>query len=234
MKFTAYERSLQGTGASRRLRLSGKVPGIVYGAGEPQMIELDHNALYFALKKEAFHSSVLEMDLGGKVAQVLLRDFQMHAYKQIVQHIDFQRVDANTRLRKKVPLHFAGEETSPAVKTDACVVNHVATEVEVECLATALPEFINVDLSGLVKGKSLHVSDLKFPAGIKAVKHGTQNPVVVSVAEPKVEAVDAAEDAAAAEKAAAAPAKGKGGKAAPAKPAAGAAAAAPAAAAKKK
>ena len=232
MKFTAYERSLQGTGASRRLRLSGKVPGIVYGAGEPQMIELDHNALYFALKKEAFHSSVLEMELGGATAQVLLRDFQMHAWKQIVQHIDFQRVDASTRLRKKVPLHFSGEEGSPAVKTDNCVVNHVATEVEVECLATALPEFIAVDLSGLVKGKSLHVSDLKFPAGIKAVRHGTQNPVVVSVAEPKVEAADAAEDAAAAEKAAAAPAKGKGGKAAPAKPAAGAAA--PAAAAKKK
>ena len=233
MKFTAYERSLQGTGASRRLRLAGKVPGIVYGAGEPQTIELDHNALYFALKKEAFHSSVLEMELGGKVSQVLLRDFQMHAYKQIVQHIDFQRVDANTRLRKKVPLHFSGEETSPAVKTDSCVVNHVATEVEVECLATALPEFIDVDLSGLVKGKSLHVSDLKFPAGTKAVKHGTKNPVVVSVAEPKIEAVDAAEDAAAAEKAAAAPAKGKGGKAAPAKPAAGAAAPAAAPAKKK-
>jgi large subunit ribosomal protein L25 len=216
MKFTAYERSLQGTGASRRLRLSGKVPGIVYGAGEPQMIELDHNALYFALKKEAFHSSVLEMELAGKTAQVLLRDFQMHAYKQIVQHIDFQRVDANTRLRKKVPLHFSNEENSPAVKTDKCLVNHVATEVEVECLATALPEFISVDLGDLVKGKSLHVSDLKFPAGIKAVRHGTQNPVVVSVVEPKVDAVDAAAEAAAAEAAAAAPAKGKGGKPAPA------------------
>jgi large subunit ribosomal protein L25 len=216
MKFTAYERSLQGTGASRRLRLSGKVPGIVYGAGEPQMIELDHNALYFALKKEAFHSSVLEMDLGGKTSQVL-RDFQMHAWKQIVLHVDFQRIDANTRLRKKVPLHFSGEENSPAVKTDKCLVNHVATEVEVECLATALPEFVSVDLSDLVKGKSLHVSDLKFPAGIKAVRHGTQNPVVVSVVEPKVDAVDAAAEEAAAAAAAAAPAKGKGGKAAPAK-----------------
>jgi large subunit ribosomal protein L25 len=214
MKFTAYERSLQGTGASRRLRLSGKVPGIVYGAGEPQMIELDHNALFFALKKEAFHSSVLEMEVAGKTSQVLLRDFQMHPWKQIVQHIDFQRVDATTRLRKKVPLHFSGEENSPAVKADKCLVNHVATDVEVECLATALPEFVSVDLSDLVKGKSLHVSDLKFPAGIKAVRHGTQNPVVVSVVEPKVDAVDAAAEAAAAEAAAAAPAKGKGGKAA--------------------
>ena len=206
MKFVAYERTQQGTGASRRLRISGKVPGIVYGAGEPQMIELDHNALYFALKKEAFHSSVLEMEIGGKTSQVLLRDFQMHAWKQLVQHVDFQRVDATTRLRKKVPLHFAGEENSPAVKTDKCLVNHVATEVEVECLATALPEFINVDLSDLVKGKSLHVSDLKFPAGIKAVRHGTQNPVVVAVTEAKVEEEAPAADAAAAAAAPAAPA----------------------------
>jgi large subunit ribosomal protein L25 len=225
MKFTAYERSLQGTGASRRLRISGKVPGIVYGAGQPTMIELDHNALYFALKKEAFHSSVLEMELNGKTEQVLLRDFQMHAWKQIVMHIDFQRVDATTRLRKKVPLHFSGEENSPAVKTDKCLVNHVANEVEVECLATALPEFIAVDLSELVKGKSLHVSDLKFPAGIKAVRHGTQNPVVVAVTEPKVEEEAPAADAAAAP---AAPAKGKGGKAAAPAKAAAAPAAAPA------
>jgi len=229
MKFVAYERTQQGTGASRRLRISGKVPGIVYGAGEPQMIELDHNALFFALKKEAFHSSVLEMEIGGKTSQVLLRDFQMHAWKQLVQHVDFQRVDATTRLRKKVPLHFAGEENSPAVKTDKCLVNHVATEVEVECLATALPEFINVDLSDLVKGKSLHVSDLKFPAGIKAVRHGTQNPVVVAVTEPKVEEEAPAADAAAAAAAPAAPAKGKGGK-----PAAAPAAAKPAEAPKKK
>ncbi len=226
MKFVAYERKLQGTGASRRLRNSGKVPGIVFGAGEPAMIELDHNALFFALKKEAFHSTVLEMDLAGKTSKVLLRDFQVHAWKQQVLHVDFQRVDETTRLRKKVPLHFSGEENSTAVKTDHCIVGHVATEVEVECLATALPEFVAVDLSGLVKGKSLHVSDLKFPEGIKAVKHGTQNPVVVSVTEPKVE-----EEAPAAEAAPAAPVKGKGGKAAPAK---AAPAAAPAAAAKKK
>jgi large subunit ribosomal protein L25 len=218
MKFVAFERTLQGTGASRRLRISGKVPGIVYGAGEPTMIELDHNALYFALKKEAFHSTVLEMELAGKSSQVLLRDFQMHPYKQLVMHIDFQRVDASTTLRKKVPLHFSGEENSPAVKTDKCLVNHVANEVEVECLATSLPEFISVDLSDLVKGKSLHVSDLKFPAGIKAVRHGTQNPVVVAVTEPKVEEEAPAAEAAAAA-APAAPAKGKGGKpaAAPAK-----------------
>ena len=187
MKFVAYERTLQGTGASRRLRRADKVPGIVYGAGQPALIELDHNALFFALKKEAFHSSLLEMELAGKTEQVLLRDYQMHPFRPIVLHVDFQRVDATTTLRKKVPLHFAGEENSPAVKTDKCLVNHVANEVEVECLATALPEFINVDLSELVKGKSLHVSDLKLPAGIKAVRHGTQNPVVVAVTEAKAE-----------------------------------------------
>ena len=187
MKFTAYARTQQGTGASRRLRHAAKVPGIVYGAGTPTMIELDHNALFFALKKEAFHSSMLEMELDGKVQKVLLRDFQMHAYKPMVLHVDFQRVDETTRLRKKVPLHFSGEENSPAVKTDKCLVNHVATEIEIECLASQLPENVSIDLSGLVKGQSLHVSDLKLPAGIKAVKHGTQNPVIVSVTVPKVE-----------------------------------------------
>ncbi|MBK1689035.1 50S ribosomal protein L25/general stress protein Ctc [Rubrivivax gelatinosus] len=187
MKFTAFERSVQGTGASRRLRNAAKVPGIVYGAGEPKMIELDHNALFFALKKEAFHSSILEMELAGQVEKVLLRDFQMHAWKPIVMHVDFQRVDETTRLRKKVPLHFEGEENSPAVKTDKCVISHVATELEIECLASQLPEFVTIDLSGLVKNQTLHLNDLKLPAGIKAVRHGTLNPAIVSVALPKVE-----------------------------------------------
>ena len=187
MKFTAYERTLQGTGASRRLRHAAKVPGIVYGAGTPKMIELDHNALFFALKKEAFHSSILEMELAGQTEKVLLRDFQMHAFKPIVMHIDFQRIDETTKVRKKVPLHFSGEENSPAVKTDKCLVSHVRLELEIECLASQLPEFVAIDLSNLVKGTSLHTSDLKLPEGIKAVKHGTQNPVIVAVTVPKIE-----------------------------------------------
>jgi len=187
MNFTAYERTLQGTGASRRLRNASKVPGIVYGAGEPKMIELDHNALFFALKKEAFHSSILEMELAGKTEKVLLRDYQMHAYKPVVMHVDFQRIDETTKLRKKVPLHFHGEDNSPAVKTDKCLVSHVRTDLEIECLASELPEFVNIDLSGLVKGTSLHASDLKMPAGIKAVKRGTLNPVIVAVTLPKAE-----------------------------------------------
>ena len=206
MKFTAFERTLQGTGASRRLRNAQKVPGIVYGAGTPAMIELDHNALWFALKKEAFHSSILEMELGEKVQKVLLRDFQMHPFRPIVLHVDFQRVDETTRLRKKVPLHFSGEDESPAVKTDHGVVSHVRTELEVECLASQLPEFITIDLSGLVKGQSLHVSDLKLPEGIRAVKHGTLNPVIVSVGAPRVE------EEVAPVAAVVAPEKGKGAK----------------------
>ena len=227
MKFTAFERSLQGTGASRRLRMGGKVPGIVFGAGNPAMIELDHNALYFALKKEAFHSSILEMELTGVTQKVLLRDFQMHPWKQQVLHIDFQRVDDTTKLHKKVPLHYSGEENSVAVKTDHCLVSHVSTEVEIECLATQLPEFIAVDLSGLTKGQSLHVSDIKMPDGIKAVRHGTLDPVIVAATPPKVEEEAASADAAAA---AAPAAPAKGGKAAPAKDAK----AAPAKDAKKK
>jgi len=207
MKFVAFERTQQGTGASRRLRSANKVPGIVYGAGTPAMIELDHNALFFALKKEAFHSSILEMELSGNVQKVLLRDYQMHPWKQIILHIDFQRVDERTRVHKKVPLHFVNEENSVAVKTDKCLVNHVMTEIEVECLASQLPEFITVELGDLVKGQSIHVSDLKLPPRTKLVKRGNVNPVIVSATPPRVE--EEVVEAAVVVAAAAAPAKGK-------------------------
>jgi len=186
MKFTAYERTLQGTGASRRLRNAQKVPGIVYGAGKASMIELDHNALWHALKKEAFHASILEMDVGGSVSKVLLRDVQYHPFRQLVQHIDFQRVDARTRMTVKVPLHFKGEEESTAVKLDHNLVNHVMTELQVNCLPADLPEFIEVDLSGLTKNATLHVNDIKLPKGVKFVSHGKQNPVIVSAVPPLV------------------------------------------------
>lgn len=223
MKFTAFERNLQGTGASRRLRNKGLTPGIVYGGtGEPKLIELDHNALWHALKKEAFHSSILEMELAGATSKVLLRDVQMHPFKQLVVHIDFQRVEANTKLHMKVPLHFSGEEESAAVKLDHCLVNHVITELDISCLPADLPEFIAVDLSGLKKGTSLHLADIALPKGVAAVTHGKKNPVIVSVVTPAAEAsAEASADASAATPAAA-PAK--------AAPAAGKAAAAPAAA----
>ena len=189
MKFVAFERKLQGTGASRRLRNADKVPGIVYGgAATPSLIELDHNALFHALKKETFHSSILDMELNGKSEQVLLRDYQLHPFRRIVLHIDFQRVDATTTITKKVPLHFVNEENSPAVKTDKCLVNHVVTELRISCLAQALPEFLTVDLNNLTKGQALHVSDLQLPAGVKVVTQGKPNPVIVSTSMPVEEA----------------------------------------------
>ncbi|WP_374659202.1 50S ribosomal protein L25/general stress protein Ctc [Inhella sp.] len=204
MKFVAFERSLQGTGASRRLRNTGRVPGIVFGAGEPAKIELDHNALWHALKKEAFHSSILDMELAGKESKVLLRDVQMHPWKQQILHVDFQRVDNTTKITKKVPLHFVKEAESVAVKTDKCTVSHILNELEITCVAVELPEFIEVDLSGLTKGHSVHVNDLKLPAGVKVVTHGKPNPVVATPVEPKVEEIVVA--------AAPAPAKGKDAK----------------------
>ena len=223
MKFVAFERAMQGTGASRRLRITGRTPGIVYGGtGEPILIELDHNALWHAIKKEAFHASILEMELGGNEQKVLLRDLQMHPYKQQVLHIDFQRVEARTRLTMKVPLHYSGEEESPAVKAENCLVNHVLTDLTISCFPADVPESIDIDLSGLKKGSPLHLKDIKLPKGVKFVAKGQDNPVLVSVSAivEEVEAVPA--DGAAAPVDAKAGAKGG-------KPAAKTAAAAPAA-----
>ena len=215
MKFVAYERTQQGTGASRRLRNAAKVPGIVYGAGKPTMIELDHNALFFALKKEAFHSSLLEMELGGKTETVLLRDYSMHAFKPIVMHVDFQRVDEKTTLRKRVPLHFVNEEVSEAVKTDKCFINKAMSELEIECLAQKLPEFITIDLAGMKKGDSIHARDLKLAEGIKLVRHGRKDITLVSAVAPRAEAEETAAETPAA--AAAAPAAADAKAKAPAK-----------------
>ena len=230
MKFVAFERAKQGTGASRRLRNSGKTPGIVYGGeGQPQLIELDHNALWHALKKEAFHSSILEMELGGNEGKVLLRDVHYHPYKPQIVHVDFQRVDANTRLHMKVPMHYKNEEESQAVKLEHCLVNHVITELDISCLPADLPEFIEVDLSGLKKGVSLHLNDITLPKGVKAVTHGKPNPVLVSVVTTAAEESSASAEAAApAADAAAKPAGKAAGKSAPAKDAKAAAAPAPA------
>ena len=192
MKFVAFERAKQGTGASRRLRITGRTPGIVYGGtGDALLIEIDHNALWHAIKKEAFHASILEMELGGKDHKVLLRDLQMHPFKQQILHIDFQRVEAKTKMTVKVPLHYSGEEESPAIKAENCLANHVLTELTVSCFPADIPEFIAVDLSGLKKGSSLHVKDITLPKGVKFVAKGQVNPVLVSVT-AIVEEVEAA------------------------------------------
>ena len=202
MKFVAFERAKQGTGASRRLRNAGKVPGIVYGGeGEPQLIELDHNALWQAIKKEAFHSTVLDMELAGKTAKVLLRDLQIHPFKQQILHIDFQRVSAKQKIHMKIPLHYSGQEESNAVKIDKALVNHILNELEVSCLPADLPEAINIDLSKLEKGATLTLKDIALPKGVEPVLHGhtAEDTVLVSVVMPAAEEPEAPDaDAAAA------------------------------------
>ncbi|UGQ46789.1 50S ribosomal protein L25/general stress protein Ctc [Massilia endophytica] len=196
MKVVAFKRELQGTGASRRLRNSGQTPGIIYGGTEaPVTIALDHNALFHALKKEAFHSSILDLEIDGKSQKVLLRDFQMHAYKQLVLHADFQRVDANQPIHVKVALHFENADVSPAVKLHGATISHVANEIEISCLPAKLPEFISVDLSKMDVGTSLHASDLKLPEGVTVVTHGTN----VTIATASVPAGQVSAEAAAAE-----------------------------------
>lgn len=181
MKVVAFARTQQGTGASRRLRNAGQTPGIIYGgAAAPELIALDGNALFHALKKEAFHGSILDLELDGKVQKVLLRDFQMHAYKQLVLHADFQRVDASQPIHTKVSLHFVNAEVSPAVKLSGAIVSHVLNELEVSCLPGQLPEFITVDLSTLEAGQSIHVSQLKLPEGVTIVAHGQDQTVATS------------------------------------------------------
>ena len=195
MKVIAFKRTLKGTGASRRLRNAGQTPGIVYGGTEaPVSITLDHNALYHALKKEVFHSSILDLELDGVVEKVLLRDFQTHAYKQLVLHADFQRVDATQKIHVKVPLHFVNADVSPAVKLHAAIISHIITDLEISCLPSQLPEFIIADLSKLDAGQSLHVNDIALPEGVTAIIHGENQTVAIAVV-PAGATADAAEPA---------------------------------------
>jgi large subunit ribosomal protein L25 len=206
MKVVAFERSVQGTGASRRLRNSGKTPGIIYGSNDPALaIELDHNALFHALRKEAFHSSILDLEIGGKAQKVLLRDYQMHPFKPLVLHIDFQRVSATEKVHMRVPLHFVNADTSAAVKLQGAVVSHIVTELEVSCLPADLPEFIEVDLGKIEVGHGIHAKDVALPKGVSLVLHIEQeNPVLANA---RIPAVKSADTEAAAAPAAAAPAE---------------------------
>ncbi|MBL8472490.1 MAG: 50S ribosomal protein L25/general stress protein Ctc [Rhodocyclaceae bacterium] len=182
IEFKASKRTLQGTGASRRLRRAGRVPGILYGGGsDAQAIELDHNALYHALRREAFHSSVLTMDLEGRKEMVLLRDVQMHPFRQLVLHIDFQRVDATHAIHQKVPLHFVHAELSPGVKFEGGMLSHVINEIDVKCMPKDLPGFIEIDLGHLHAGQSIHLSEIKMPPGVELVTHKNEDQVVASI-----------------------------------------------------
>lgn len=182
MKVVANKREAQGTGASRRLRHAGKVPGVLYGGkGDAQAIEVDHNPLFHALRKEKFHASILDMELDGASERVLLRAFQMHPYKAQVLHIDFQRVSEDQKLHMRVPLHFSGQESSSAAKTDGVLISHVMSEVAIACLPKDLPEYVAVDLSELTVTDTVRVRDLKMPVGVVPVLKGKENPVVVAV-----------------------------------------------------
>ncbi|WP_250512042.1 50S ribosomal protein L25/general stress protein Ctc [Caballeronia sp. INDeC2] len=205
MKVVAFERSKQGTGASRRLRNSGKTPGIVYGGEtDVQLVELDHNALWHALKKEVFHSSILDLEVAGKSQQVLLRDVQYHPFKQLVLHVDFQRVDAKKKLHTKVPLHFMNQETNPAVKLAGAVISHVVTELEVECLPADLPEFLEIDLAKIEAGQTMHAKDIPLPKGVSlTVSVEAENPVVASATVPAAVVSEGTGEAAEGEKPAA-------------------------------
>ncbi len=192
MKVVAFERSVQGTGASRRLRNSGKTPGIIYGSKDPAVaIELDHNALFHALRKEAFHSSILDLEIDGKAQKVLLRDYQMHPFRPLVLHIDFQRVSATEKVHMRVPLHFVNAENSAAVKLQGAVVSHITTELEVSCLPADLPEFIEVDLNAIEVGHGIHAKDVTLPKGVSLVLHVEQeNPVLANARIPTVKSAD--------------------------------------------
>ncbi|MBU1691146.1 MAG: 50S ribosomal protein L25/general stress protein Ctc [Gammaproteobacteria bacterium] len=170
IEISATARTLQGTGASRRLRRTGRIPAVVYGGEkDAAAIELDHKEVFYKLKNEAFHATILSLNLDGKAEQVLLRDYQMHPFRPVVMHVDFQRVNPKEKIHIKVPLHFANADIAPGVKLSSGIVSHIITEVDVACLPKDLPEFIEVDLANLAAGHSIHLSELKLGKGIELI-----------------------------------------------------------------
>jgi large subunit ribosomal protein L25 len=197
IEVVAQTRKVQGRGASRRLRLGGKVPGILYGGKTPPVnLELDHKSLYYQLLDEKFHASILTLALDGAKQQVLLRAVNMHPWKAEVQHIDFQRVSADEKIHINVPLHFVNAEKSPAIKEQGGLITHVLNEIDIRCLPADLPEFVEVDLSQISIGHSIHVRELALPKGVELALGGNENPTVASAQIPK--AAIAEEEAAAA------------------------------------
>ena len=189
---TAYPRTKQGTSASRRLRTSGRVPGIIYGADQPaQNVEFDQAAMLRHLKLEVFHASILDVTVDGVTTPALLRDFQMHPFKPMALHVDFQRVDKNKKIHMKVPLHFVNAEICPGVKQGGGVINHIRNEVDIQCLPDDLPEYIEVNLDKLELGHSLHINDIALPKGVEpTARLKKDNPTIVTVHVPKVAVVE--------------------------------------------
>lgn len=181
IEIKAVKRDVKGTGASRRLRRAGNVPGVVYGGDKEAItIELNHKELFLQFRHEAFHASILDLNLDGKKESVLLRDYQMHPVRNTIQHIDFQRVSTTEKIHVKVPFHFINADVAPGVKLGGGIVAHIATEADVSCLAKDLPEFIEVDLANLEMGHSVHLSQIKLPKGVEFVQLAHGNDAAVA------------------------------------------------------
>jgi large subunit ribosomal protein L25 len=210
-ELVAEFRETQGKGASRRLRHDGKVPAILYGGhAAARALTLSHQKLLIMLENERFYSTILNLRVGDQTQAAILKDVQRHPFKNAIVHIDFQRVEENEKIRISIPLHFKGEAIAPGVKSQGGLVSHMRTEVEVSCLPGDLPEFIEVDISGLSLNESIHLSQLKIPAGVQLVDLAKEDAAVVAIHSPRAEEPEptAAEAVPAAEGAAAVPAAG--------------------------
>lgn len=200
ISINAVKRDVKGTGASRRTRRAGNVPGVVYGGGKDAVnLEMNHKELFLQFRHEAFHASILDLILDGKKESVLLRDYQMHPVRNTIQHIDFQRVSATEKIHVKVPFHYINADIAPGVKLGGGIVAHILTEAEVSCLPKDLPEFVEVDLAGLEMGNSVHLSQITLAKGVEfvALAHGN-DAAVAAIAKTRGGISDDAEDAPAA------------------------------------
>jgi large subunit ribosomal protein L25 len=197
IEINAVKRDVKGTGASRRLRRAGNVPGVVYGGGKDAVnLEVNHKELFLQFRHETFHASILSLNLDGKKEDVLLRDFQMHPVRNTIQHIDFQRVSANEKVHVKIPFHFLNADVAPGVKLGGGIVAHIMTEAEVSCLPKDLPEFLEVDLVALEIGDSVHLSQVTLPKGVEfvALVHGN-DAAIAAIAKTRGGVSDDAEEA---------------------------------------
>ena len=188
IEINAKERKSKGTGASRRLRHGGTTPGILYGGVKDAIsLEIDTKELFMQFRHEAFHASILTLNLEGKKESVILRDFQMHPVRNNIQHIDFQRINENEKISVKVPFHFINEETAPGVKIEGGLVSHIMTEIDISCLPKDLPQYIEVDLGELAMGESIHLSEVTVPEGVELTSLTDENdPAITSISKPKV------------------------------------------------
>ena len=188
IEINAKERKSKGTGASRRLRHEGTTPGILYGGVKDAIsLEIDTKELFMQFRHEAFHASILTLNLEGKKESVILRDFQMHPVRNNIQHIDFQRINENEKISVKVPFHFINEETAPGVKLEGGLVSHIMTDIDISCLPKDLPQYIEVDLGELAMGESIHLSEVTVPEGVELTSLTDENdPAITSISKPKV------------------------------------------------